>query len=155
MEKNLQQLINQMDNKHWLRLLVCLMPGLIMSKVASYEFAPVGLQIGASLVLLLGIAGYAFWGRIRNASADDESNSLDEATNEEYVESPHRSNLAPGRSLDQLKELHAACAGDFEEVLQLLRSEVALHPEQSLTAVIAEAHHRRTFLKNRSGSSMS
>lgn len=145
MTESIQRLIAQMDEKHWLRLLVCVLPGLIASKVGSYDAAPSLLRTFAPLLLLAGIGVYACWKRIRRGAVGGADETEDEDKEmQSAVESPTLE-IPVERSLTQISDLYRECGGDFNEVMKLLGTESKLHPEKALPAVIEETHHRKTF----------
>lgn len=150
MSPRIDTFLHKMDKQHWLRLLVCLGPALILAKIGAYPSASTLWKIIGSVGLAAGFAVYVFWGKIRRQlvappPADDEVN--------EELERQDLESVSVREQLELLRELNALCSGDSTHAIELLETEAQLHPEWSMSAVIAEAHHRRAFAaRTRSGS---
>lgn len=150
MSPNVESFLEKMDKQHWLRLLVCLGPALILAKLGAYPGASPLWKIIGSVGLAVGFGVYVFWGKIRRQLV--ASLPADEEVNEE-LEQQYSESVSAREQLAMLRELNALCSGDSNHVIELLETEAELHPDWPMSAVIAEAHHRRAFAsRSRSGS---
>lgn len=147
------QYAKQMDDKHWLRLLVLLSPGVLAMKVTMTLSAPSPVRLGATALLGIGITGYVLWdflkAKIQRLNEEDVSVEGEDAEVAQTTvgEMPSRTHL------DLMTRLVGLCDGDATVALTLVADECELHPDQSYLTAIENANRRQEMLvKRRSGS---
>jgi hypothetical protein len=71
MNENFQKLLAQMDEKLWLRMLMCFLPGLVVGKLAG-QFPGAILGVTGALLLVIGVAIFTMWARLRKLGSDED-----------------------------------------------------------------------------------
>jgi hypothetical protein len=143
MKENFQTLLAKMDEKLWLRMLICFMPGIVVSKLAGQMPGPFIGMVGI-ILLIVGGAVFVMWARLRGLEpADDEE--------EETVEKPVA--LAPGlHQIEQrpaseysklMTELVAYYGGSGVAAVDAVATEVAVNPKLTYVEAIELAHRRK------------
>lgn len=154
MESKFEIFLVKMNNHHWLRALVLLLPGLILSKASAMEGTPHGLRILSTAFLCAGVAVYALWKRIMRKYLNEE---VDETNEEEFVAETDETLVESGTALlqiDALKHLLELYNGDDQALFERLSLEASLNPLLPLSTVIEQTYHRRTHeVTRQSGSS--
>lgn len=126
MNAKLQSLVQQMDDKNWVRMVVCFFPGIILGKVFAQLNAPEALQTSATVLLLLGAFIWMFWFKIKKRlieSAGDQDVAL---TDDECV-----------------KELQARCQVNNEDWEKLIFLEMKLNPTLNYSQALDLALQRK------------
>ncbi|MCU6502028.1 hypothetical protein LPN04_29970 [Rugamonas sp. A1-17] len=137
-----------LDDKHWLRLLVLLSPGVLAMKVAMTLSAPAPVRLGATALLGVGMAAYVLWdflkAKIRSLNDEDGSEvEEDEIVPSTQAETPSR------KHLDLMTRLVALCDGDATAALTLVADECELHADLSYLTAIENAYRRKEMLVRR------
>jgi Na+/melibiose symporter-like transporter len=65
-----QELLTKMDQKHWLRMVVCFLPGIITSKLAAMPGSPYAARVAGVCVLIAGVSLYMCWNKLRERLAE-------------------------------------------------------------------------------------
>ena len=137
MNPHVQKLLAQMDEKNWLRMLVCFMPGLIISKIAGqYPNMVTGvLGIGS---LAGGVGIFLAWNRIRGIQADADGE--DEEEEDLVAATTVRTGAETARLIT---ELVASCSGSATEALKLIETELLVTPGLTYDDAVEMAFRRK------------
>lgn len=141
--EGLSRALQLLDERHWLRMIACFLPGLVAGKLAGY-FPDSSVFAGASTVLLvLGVAVYLCWFRLR-PKQEEES----ESENEEDVQAvaPRNDGASGAEVLETLAALRAKCGEPERESDRLIAIELSVNPQQSFAEAARSALARRLIL---------
>lgn len=125
--------MERMTNLNWFRLTVCLLPGLFLTKLGTKIESVPFLQLAGTICLILGVAVYAFWGRISQQyfGINDE-----DFTEENESSAPNTLNMS---------DLVKLCDGDYEEATNLVSIENQMNADISFSAAITAAYKRKSL----------
>lgn len=121
-------LIRLMDSTSWVRLSVCVLPGIVISKMAGQVEALGFLALPGMLVMFLGIAIYSFWNRIKDKL-------LNEQSHEAGIDSADQ-------DLVSIEHIAALCNGNFEQAVKVVSVEAKLNPLLSYQEAVNIAYKR-------------
>lgn len=145
MVEKLHKLLEQMDEKHWVRISVCLVPGLLAGKVTSSVGAPEIVQQATSGLLLIGLIIYALWKPVRRRFSEEAFQGHE--ANEQNVQetTPEHSEIDKNDPdfAELMNELSGLCNGNAQEALRLVAMEYAVQDKSSYTDAIANALQRK------------
>lgn len=151
----LEFFLKLMDKVDALRMLVCILPGIVIAKVVALPSMPQASKIIGGIALAIGIGVFFGWHRFRKLGREDAQDEEvnDALPDQQTASSKQDISIPAGEHIKMLMELKQMCGGDFDEVMNLLQTESAIHPNLTLPAVIEEAYRRRSYVvRNRSGS---
>lgn len=148
MPKNLVEFLAMMDERLWFRMTVCFLPGLVLLKLFGYSADGSLAGMLAAAVLIIGVAIYMLWGRIRGISLEGEG---EDGVKEESAKSdalavrsaPEVSGL---EQLAVLTELRSLCNEAERESDRLIAMEIQVNPELSFSEAAQIALARRRIL---------
>lgn len=126
MNAKLQLLIQQMNDKNWVRMVVCFFPGIVLGKVFAQLNAPELLQTAATVLLLLGAFIWMFWSKIKKRL-------LDAAGGQDAVFSDD----------ECIKELQSRCQMNNEDWEKLIFLEMKLNPTLNYSQALDLALQRK------------
>ena len=147
MPKNFAEFLHMMDERLWFRMIVCMLPGLVAAKLVGFSDSGSFLSNIGTAVLIIGIALYAFWARIRGFSnvADAEVEHEDDTqTNEVFPNG--RADVSGQEQFDMLAEMRALCQEADRESDRLIALELAVNPNLSFAEATRSALERRRIL---------
>jgi len=145
MPKNMSEFLIMMDERLWFRMIVCFLPPLIIVKLSGYTDESAVLNKFSTGVLLLGVAVYVFWARLRGWSVPTTDDALQEteasaATQlaDEFIVDQH------GREQSEmLAELRGLCRETERESDRLIAMELAVNPQLSYAEATRNAITRK------------
>jgi hypothetical protein len=148
MPKNLVDFLSMMDERLWFRMIVCFLPGLVLLKLFGYSADGSLAGMLTAAVLIIGVAIYLLWGRIRGISPGGEG---EDGVEEERVESdalavrstPEVSGL---EQIAVLTELRSLCGEAERESDRLIAMEIQVNPKMSFSEAAQSALARRRIL---------
>lgn len=146
MPKNFSEFLAMMDERLWFRMIVCMLPGLVAAKLFGVSGDSSFLTNIGTAVLVVGVALYAFWGRIRGLSNVDEADVELEGNAEEAREiltSDKQWSVSGKEQLDILAELRTLCQEVDRESDRLIAQEIAVNPRLSFAEATKSALARR------------
>lgn len=133
-----------MDERHWVRMVVCFLPGLVVGKAAGYVPGNSFVTSVATLFLIAGVATYLLWSRIRA-----RTNQVDAGVDEDSVEVMDDGEIVEAVSgaqvLQHLAQLRALCGETERESDRAIAMELALNPDLSF----GEAAHNALVRKQK------
>lgn len=150
MPKNLTEFLAMMDERLWFRMIVCFMPPLVIVKLVGYAGEDSLLNKVSTGVLLIGVAAYIFWGRLRSwtkpAEVDDfEDDVQANDAGERTVVSG--ADVSGQQQLEMLSELRGLCREVQGESVELIALELAVNPQLSFAEATRSAIARRRILE--------
>lgn len=148
MPKNLVEFLSMMDERLWFRMIVCFLPGLVLLKLFGYSADGSLAGMLTAAVLIIGVAIYLLWGRIRSISPEGED---EDGVEEESLESDELAvRSAPEVSgveqLAVLTELRSLCGEAERESDRLIAMEIQVNPQMSFPQAVQSALARRRIL---------
>jgi hypothetical protein len=147
MPKNLSEFITMMDERLWFRMVVCFLPPLIIVKLASYSDNVSLLNKTSTGVLVLGVALYVFWGRLRSWTAGEENDAGQDGGVSEYAGVVDVTEEQPGGiQLAMLAELRGLCQEPERESEKLIAIELAVNAKISYAEATRRAIARKSIL---------
>lgn len=143
--EKLKKFLLVLDQKHALRLIVLLAPGMLAAKLAM--FAPPGSPFGSIGVAVLGagMVVYFSWGFFKNKLLGETS------ANSVEIESPGdtvavSAQVTPGEvHAGYMRDLVDMCNGDAGDAIQLIAIECQVRPSEDYLAAIEYAHRRKSL----------
>ena len=149
MPKNAPEFLAMMDERPWFRMIVCFLPGLILGKLGGYTNANSVFSLFATLILVAGVALYAFWGRLRKVAIDQEVE--DEVVHDDQPDvstsvAAQISDVAAQDVLTLLSQLRALCHEAARESDKLIETEIAVNPRLTFSQAVHAAITRRNIL---------
>lgn len=148
MNTTFKKLIDSMNQHYWLRLVICLSPGLVLAKLFGVIDGSPRLNIVSSLVLGVGMAIYFFWEKILTHLDPSESAEPD------IVQLPGETLPADdvmqksgAQCFGLLKDLRTACQGDWEAAMRLIETEINLNSKLSFEEAVDVALRRYQYSK--------
>lgn len=149
MPKNLVEFLSMMDERLWFRMIVCFLPGLVLLKLFGYSPDGSIASMLTAAVLVIGVAIYLLWNRIRGISPAGE----DEAEIEDQGALPSDSlavrsgpQVAGAEQLAVLTELRTLCGEAERESDRLIAMEIQVNPNISFSEAAQSALARRRIL---------
>lgn len=137
-----------MDERLWFRMVVCFLPPLIIVKLVGYSDNVSILNKTSTAVLLMGVALYVFWGRLRGLSSQAEVDVEHEAGGTEHVDEASMSFEPPGASqFAMMAELRTLCQEPERESDRLIAMEFAVNPQISYAEATRSALARKSILE--------
>lgn len=151
MPSNFSEFFKMMDERHWFRMLVCMLPGLAAGKLAGTM--PPGSALGmiATLILVAGVVIYVFWNRLRarfqpaDEEVDEEADS-DQTADEDAIAATARSKVSGVDQLALMSELRILCGEQARESDLLIETELAVNPHLTYGEATRAAVARRRVL---------
>lgn len=143
MNEHLQKNLAAMDEKIWLRMLVCFLPGLVLGKLAGI-FPSAALGILGTLALIVGVAVFTMWSRLRKLGVDVEDE--EEGDDQVDLQAQVASVVEPRPSEETAKlvtELLELFAGSGVAMIDAIHSELLVSPKLTYAEAIELAHRRK------------
>jgi hypothetical protein len=149
MPKNMPEFLSMMDECLWFRMIVCFLPSLVIVKLVGYSGDDSFLNKTSTAVLLIGVAVYVFWGRLRGWSAPADAEEVQEAAASECTIGAVAAgdDVPGGQQLDMLAELRGLCQESERESDRLIAMEVAVNPQLSYAEATRSAIARKRILE--------
>lgn len=148
------QFFRHMDEKHIVRLVVLVGPGVLLHKVMLTIDAPPVFRAAANVLLIAGIFAFVSWRFITKkvgASLDPANRDDAEIHEEELVDEP--APFIPGiLHANLMNELVLMCGGQADAALELVKQEIEVNPNINYLAAVELAHRRKdvTRIRNQS-----
>lgn len=149
MPKNFSEFLTMMDERLWFRMVVCFLPPLLIVKLFGYTGDGSLINKVSTGVLLVGVAVYAFWAKIRNMAspiADDEEGIEDQAPVMRELTAAPSENSAGKQVVDLLSELRGLCQETERESDKLIAMELMVNPGLTFAEATRSAIARRKIL---------
>lgn len=148
MPKNMSEFLAMMDDHLWFRMLVCFLPPLIIVKLIGYFDNGLLLNKAPTAVLLIGVALYVFWERVRGLMTPGEDDAEQETATFELASAAGGIGNEPqGRfQLEMLAELRGLCQETERESERLIAVEVTINPQISYLEATRSAIARKRLL---------
>lgn len=145
MPKNISEFLAMMDDRLWFRMVVCFLPALVIVKLVGYIDGGSLVNKVSTGVLLIGVALYVFWGRIRDWSTPESNDAYqDEGANDGQLSYYEASADVPGHvQVEMLVELRALCHEVESESDRLIAVEIAVNPKLSYAEATRSAIARK------------
>jgi len=145
MPKNLSEFLAMMDDRLWFRMVVCFLPALVIVKLVGYIDGDSLANKVSTAVLLIGVALYVFWGRIRGWPARESDDSTQEEVASDVQHSAYAANAdVPGHVLvEMLAELRGLCHDVESESDRLVAMEIMVNSELSYAEATRSAIARK------------
>jgi hypothetical protein len=126
-------IIKKVHETHWIRLLICVGPGILLTKLGtSFESLSI-LKMGGTVVLILGGLIYSFWHFAAKKISKNE-----DVPSEPVDQSPLTSGV-----VITFDHLVLICKGDFKKALRLVAIESELTPDISYPDAVKNAFNKR------------
>jgi hypothetical protein len=143
MNDRFQKLLAGMDEKLWLRMLVCFLPGLVLGKLAGqYPGAVLGVLGTGSLII--GAAIFVMWSRLRNLTVKEatEDEGADLVNAEAAAAAAHepRAGIETAKLMTELLELFSSAGA---EMIGAIETELLVSPKLSYAEAVEMAHRRK------------
>jgi hypothetical protein len=148
MPKTVSEFLTMMEERLWFRMIVCFLPPLVFVKLAGYADEGAFLGKAATAVLLLGVAMYVFWPRLRGwATPVDEDDAQDmEAEDIAPIAAGDSGNVSGRVQVDLLTELRGLCQESDRDSDRLIAMEIAVNPQLSYAEATRSAINRKRIL---------
>jgi len=145
MPKNISEILAMMDDRLWFRMVVCFLPALVTVKLVGYIDGGSPVNKISTGVLLIGVALYVFWGRIRGWSAHEGDNTSHDVGSSDVQFSAYAANeeVQGHVQVEMLAELRALCHEVESESVRLVAVEIAVNPELSYAEATRSAIARK------------
>lgn len=139
MRTHVDTFLTWMDTKNWVRISVCLLPGLALSKLAGQLDAPQGVRLAGTVLLVAGAIVWLAWDKLRAMGNADDVEVVDEV-----VPTPENTQ-APVAAMPTttMADLLDAYGGDTHASLRAIQMEIAVAPEVAAVIAIDRAVRRR------------
>lgn len=139
MQARFDTFLSWMDTKNWVRISVCLLPGLALSKLASQLDAPDGVRLTGTALLVLGAIVWLAWDKLR---------AMGNANDVEVVDEVVQTSQAGQGTLESMPEtsmadLLEAYGGDAHATLRAIQMEIAVSPDVAAVIAVDRAVRRR------------
>lgn len=143
MNEHFQKMLTTMDEKLWVRTLVCFLPGIILGKLAG-QFPGAVLGVIGNATLILGVAAFTMWSRLRKIGVEDvDEDEGDDLVNAEAV-APYaaevRSSAETAKLMSELLELFG---GSGAAMVDAIHTELLVNPGLSYAQAVGLAHRRK------------
>lgn len=145
MNDKFQKLLAQMDEKLWLRMLVCFLPGLVVGKLAG-QYPGAVLGVTGTLLLVIGVAIFTMWARLRKLGVDEEDEIVegddDVATKpaDQVAAGESRSSADTAKAMGELLKLFG---GNGESMVNAIETESLVNPALSYGEAVELALRRK------------
>lgn len=145
MNEKLQKLLARMDEKLWLRMLVCFLPGLVVGKLAG-QYPGAVLGVAGTLLLVLGVAIFTMWSRLRKLGSDDEDylardeHDVESTPVIQAVAAESRSSADTAKAMGELLKLFG---GDGELMVNAIETESLVNPALTYGEAVELALRRK------------
>lgn len=148
MPKNMSEFLNMMDERLWFRMIVCFLPALVFVKLAGYAEDGRFIDKASTAVLLIGVALYVFWARVRGwAAPADESDAKElDAVEVASTNSMGSDDMSGRTQVNLLNELRGLCQEAERESDRLIVTELAVNPQLSYAEATRSAINRKRIL---------
>lgn len=144
MKENCEKLLVAMDEKIWMRMAVCFIPGLVVGKLAGlYPGAVIGVL--GTVLLVVGVGIFLAWSRLRSLAKPEDEEEVDEGS--------EPANLRPALpAVDQrpaaeyaklMTELLDSFDGSSAEAVDAVHTEIMVNPKLTYVEAIELAHRRK------------
>lgn len=133
-----------MDDKLWLRMVVCFIPGLVVGKLAGL-FPGVVLGVLGTVLLVAGVGIFLAWPRLRvlaTTGDDDEADEAQEAANQRPSLSVAEQRPA-AEYAKLMTELLDSFGGSSAEAVDAVHTEIMVNPKLTYVEAIELAHRRK------------
>jgi len=144
MNENCEKLLLAMDEKLWLRMVVCFIPGLVVGKLAGL-FPGVVLGVLGTVLLVAGVGIFLAWPRLRALATTEDDEEADEAK--------ETANLRPSLPVAEqrpateyaklMTELLDSFGGLSAEAIDAVHTEIMVNPKLTYVEAIELAHRRK------------
>jgi len=143
MNDHFKKLLAAMDDKLWLRMLVCFLPGLVLGKLAG-QFPGAILGGLGTVALIAGVAIFLMWPRLRKIGVEE----ADAEVGDEMVEpvaapaplAEPRPSLETSQLMKQLLEMFGGAGG---QMIGAIETELLVNPELSYAGAVELAYRRK------------
>jgi hypothetical protein len=148
MPKNMTEFLAMMDERLWFRMVVCFLPTLVIVKLVGYIDGGSLVNKVSTGVLLIGVALYVFWGRIRGWSgAENDDASQDNAASDVELAADTANADVPGHvQVEMLAELRSLCHEVESESYRLIAVEIAVNQKLSYAEATQSAIARKRIV---------
>lgn len=143
MNEHFRKLLSKMDEKLWVRMLVCFLPGLVFGKLAG-QFPGAVLGVLGTVSLIIGAAVFTMWSRLRKIGVEEEDDEedadlVDAKAVTSYV-AGSRSGVETATLMTELLDLFGGCGATMVDAIQ---TEVLVSPKLSYAEAVELAHRRK------------
>lgn len=143
MNEHSAKLLTAMDEKLWLRMLVCFMPGLVLGKLAG-QFPNAVLGIVGTMALVAGIAVFTTWKRLRRIGVEEADEAESDDADVVEVAATQAVEPRPGTETAKLmSELLDLFSGSGAAMLDAIQTELLVSPKLSYAEAVELALRRR------------
>lgn len=149
MPKNMSEFLTMMDERLWFRMVVCFLPPLVLVKLIGYADDESFLNKASTAILLIFVALYVFWPKLRGWSRPaEEGDAIDEGLDEgiESITGTSADRVDAHDQVGMLAELRALCQEPERESDRLIAMEVAVNPHLSYAEATRSAIARKRML---------
>jgi hypothetical protein len=148
MPKNISEFLAMMDDRLWFRMVVCFLPALVIVKLVGYIDGGSLVNKVSTGVLLIGVALYVFWGRIRGWSTHESDEAAQDDGASDVQLSDYSANAdVPGHvQVEMLVELRGLCHEVESESNRLVAVEIAVNPKLSYAEATQSAIARKRIV---------
>lgn len=143
-----------MDEKLWLRMLVLLLPGLVLGKVAG-QFPGVILGVVGTVSLVVGMAAFLMWPRLRSLLLGPDQ--IDEESGDDALQGEHQgiepAGVEPRAGMETAKlmaELLELFGGSGAQLVDAIQMELDVNARLSYAEAVEMAHRRKRIQSARS-----
>jgi hypothetical protein len=144
MPKSFSEFLALMDERLWFRMIVCFLPGLLVIKLVGYSTVGSPINHVSTAVMLIGVALYVFWGRIRSLSGAGFENADEVSVDEsDASHDPLQNAMSAEEQLEILAELRNLCQEKQSESDRLIALEAAVNPHLTYADATKTALARR------------
>lgn len=137
MKDAFQKLFVVLDKRAYVRILVCLLPGIVLSKMAEQLSLGQHAKMVSVVLLLVGAGVYVGWGFIVRKVQDA---GMPEDVAEEHM---HQNHLSPELPPSTMADLIRLCDGNKAIAMHFLMVESEIYPQVSTAEAIALAVYRK------------
>lgn len=144
MKENCEKLLLAMDEKLWLRMVMCFIPGLIVGKLAG--LFP-GVVVGAlgTVLLVAGVGIFLTWPRLRTLATtedDEETDDVKETSNlrPSLPVAEHRPAAEYAKLMTELLDTFGGASAD---AVDAVHTEIMVNPKLTYVEAIELAHRRK------------
>lgn len=139
MHDSLLKFLALLNDRAVVRLTVCLLPGILLSKVAGKLDLGETVRIASVMLVLAGGALFVFWRQVaERLLGEPEDAEVEEGSSLPPAEIS-RASFSPA----SMAELTRLCNGDKSAAMQALMIESELHPHLPTAEAISLAAHRK------------
>lgn len=154
MNDKAQKLIAAMDEKLWLRMLVLLLPGLVLGKLAG-QFPGAILGVAGTVSLVVGMAAFLLWPRLRSlllgrAEIGEEADDDVLLEGQQGTEPAGVEPLAGKETAKLMAELLELFGGSGAQMIDAIQMELDVNSRLSYAEAVEMAHRRKQIQSARS-----